>query len=472
MFTGRTCLFRIATLLLFAAAAAASEIPSSGMDGFRDNPALPNPADLVIFDDDAPAEPVMPDALGANQNAFPAYYGAIPPAVGDQAGTGAPDAHRAAIAPATAPAAPATAAAGGTNDAPGGGFLAAAPQSLPASVPPEEFPPDAFAQTQIAAAPLPEPAPPPQTPVARAPEPPPLRPESAPAAAPDDTVALTEFKTDQALDGTPLPPPPLPELVTNAANAPADAAAAPNAFPVDINRVRADFNSLKAFCDADSLGSAAEIYARMPDFGADGEANRLRADAANLLVLGLARADNLSAARRIYESVPVDMAGDDATLAKARSIVNLATYYVRAERYSDAYDVLMDMGKIRNRSALNAELFRLMARMIPYLDNADQTDKAASVYDLLLGEVNSPGTAALFAENIPGVFKYYLHYVDKSESPRNRRKRLDFLEHAFASMDRFAHDPDIRLARKNLGESLAARYAGDPERAARFYVED
>ncbi|MDR1744809.1 MAG: hypothetical protein LBS30_03545 [Planctomycetota bacterium] len=448
---------RIAALLFAATAAAASEMPLAGADGFRANPALPNPNDLVIFDDASPVEPAAPDALGANQGAFPVYYGAIPPAIGDLAAADEPDA----AAPVPAPIAAAT------RSAPDADIAPAAPPSSPISPEPlPELRPDPAPPSETAAARLPDPSPQPQL------QPPGAAPEAA--AAPGDTVALTEFKNDQALDGTPLPPPPLPELVSNTADAANAITAAPPGRPgmIDINRVRADFNSLKAFCDADSLGSAAEIYARMPDFGANEEANRLRADAANLLVLGLSRADNLSAARRIYESVPVDMAGDDATLAKARSIVNMATYYVRAERYSDAYDILMDIGKIRNRSALNAELFRLMARMIPYLDNADQTDKAASVYDLLLGEVNSPGTAALFAENVPGVFKYYLHYVDKSESPRNRRKRLDFLEHAFAGMGRFAGDPDIRLARKNLGESLAARYAGDPERAARFYVED
>ncbi|MDR1744191.1 MAG: hypothetical protein LBS30_00370, partial [Planctomycetota bacterium] len=275
-----------------------------------------------------------------------------------------------------------------------------------------------------------------------------------------DTGAL---RPAVAPGGTPLAPPPLPELPATQPDA---------MFKPDVNAVRADFNRLKTFCEADSLGSAAEIYARMPDFGDDEEINRLRADAANLLILGLSRTDNLSAARRIYDSVPTDMPGYDAVLAKARGVINLATYYVRAERYNDAYDVLMDIGDIRNRSALNNELFRLMARMIPYLDNAEETDKATAVYDLLQNEVASPGGAALFAENIQGVFKYYLHYVDKTESPVRRRKRLDFLEHAFAGMERLSANQDIALARKNLGAALAERYAGDPERAARFYVEN
>ncbi len=283
----------------------------------------------------------------------------------------------------------------------------------------------------------------------------------APDAAP--TVGLAELGSSRALDGTPLPPPPLPELP---ATKPEPALPAP-----DLDLVRSDFNRLKTYCEEESLGSAAEVFARMPDFGKDEEINRLRANAANLLILALSRGDNLGAARRIYESVPVEPVGYEASLAKARAIINLTTYYVRAERWNDAYSVLMDIGKIPHRSALNNELFRLMARMIPYLDNAEETGKAQTIFELLLREVNSPGAAALFAENAPGIFKYYLHYVDKTESPPRRRKRLDFLEFAFAELEKFSANPDMAKSRKQLGEALAERYAGDPDRAAKFYLE-
>lgn len=374
----------------------------------RANPALPSPTDLVTFDD-APEETTAVDLAALDKDG--ANQGVFPAFYGTIPPIYEP------LAPPETPASPAPA-------EPETALAAPAPEQKP------EAPPEALIET----------------------------PAAPPAPADLQTAAVETTPTASTAPALPAPEP--------------MAAPATPELLIDINQVRADFAGVKKFTDENSLGSAAEVYARMPDFGANEEANRLRADAANLLVLGLSRADDLSAARRIYESVPVDMPGEEATLAKARSIVNLATYYVRAERYSDAYDILMDIGKIRNRSTLNTELFRLMARMIPYLDNADQTDKAAAVYDLLLGEVASPGTAALFAENVPGVFKYYLHYVDKSESPRNRRKRLDFLEHAFQSMEKFPDNPDIRLARRNLGESLAARYAGDPERAAQFYVEE
>ncbi len=284
-----------------------------------------------------------------------------------------------------------------------------------------------------------------------------LTPDSSP------TVGLAELGSTRALDGTPLPPPPLPELPATKPE--------PALPPPDIALVRAGFNRLKTYCEEESLGSAAEVFARMPDFGKDEEINRLRANAANLLILALCRGDNLAAARRIYESVPNEPAGYDATVAKARAIINLTTYYVRAERWNDAYAVLMDIGKIAHRSALNNELFRLMARMIPYLDNAEETGKAQTVFELLLREINSPAAAALFAENAPGIFKYYLHYVDKTESPPRRRKRLDFLEFAFTELEKFSANPDMADTRKKLGEAIAERYAGDPERAAKFYLE-
>lgn len=276
------------------------------------------------------------------------------------------------------------------------------------------------------------------------------------------TVGLAEFRGGKALDGTPLPPPPpMPERLPER---PKEVVA----VKVDPAQVRADFNRLKAFCEEDSLGSAAEIYAHMPDFGDDEEINRLRADAANLLILGLARNDNLRAARRIFDSVPVGIAGYDANLAKTRGIINLATYYVRAERFNDAFDVLMELNEIENRSTLNNELFRLMARMIPYLDNADETEKSAKVYDMLVAEIKSPGTATLFADNIQGVLKYFLHYVDRSENPVARRKRMDFLEHMYSSLEMLKDNPEIRLVRGTVGMSLADRYSGDPDRAAKF----
>lgn len=401
---GKTLRLAAATM---AMALAANAVPAlhAGEDNpfpYKPSAALPSTDDLVIFDEPADAAAATIDVQGANQSAFPVYYGTTPPESPAPAQTaGAPE-----------PDGPDLAAATGTT-----GALNLQPTPETSSLPGGTASPN--------------------------------------------TAALTP---GMGIDATPLAPPPLPELP---ATQPEIAQPRP-----DVNQVRADFNQIKAFCEADSLGSAAEIYARMPGFGDDEEVNRLRADAANLLILGLSRTDNLSAARRIYDSVPTDMPGYDATLAKARGVINLATYYVRAERYNDAYDVLMDIGDIRNRSALNNELFRLMARMIPYLDNAEETEKATAVYDLLLNEVASPGGAALFAENVQGVIKYYLHYVDKTESPIRRRKRLDFLEHAFASMERLSANPDIRLARKNLGAALAERYAGNPERAAKFYVED
>lgn len=458
----------IAVIVLCVAGASAADIPRVGPDEFRTNPALPSPGDLVRFDDDTPVVQLAPfEPQDVNQKAFPANYDPPVP-------TGQPA--PAAVAQAAAPDAPSRyqvvssappVRTASVDDTPDLGLLPGGTGSLLDGSMPTPLPPPAELRDQYrelggqtAAVALPQN--PDRNPVA----PPTIAPTAQPRyglgpGTADEAVSLAELNAHYLPDNA---QPPLPELPARTP--------APATYPKpDIAQVRADFNRVKTFCEANSLGSAAEIYARMPPFGDDAETNRLRADSANLIILGLARADNLGAARRIYESVPTAVVGPDAMLAKARSVINLATYYVRAERYSDAYDVLMDVGKIQNRSALNNELFRLMARMVPYLDNADATDKARNVYDLLLGEIRSPGTAALFAENMQGVIKYYLHYVDKSEAPVPRRRRLDFLEYVFTTMGRYRDNPDIRMVRKTLGESIAARYAGNPERAAKFYEE-
>ncbi|MCD7895912.1 MAG: hypothetical protein LUG50_04465 [Planctomycetaceae bacterium] len=464
----------------------------AGEEAGRRNPALPSDDDLILFDDSAPDLPIHVDVMGANQAAFPVLYGEVEATVA-RATDAAPD-H---------PAAPADS--GSTTSASGqptGVTItvttspvvpgSAAEPSFPAGVadaaPTPVIPTETAIVAPAGAAPSDTVAPP--AAVASAPgEPVPLPPpveltgpgpataaRSTPAGAVDSgvvptiapvvtapTVGLAELGTGGSPDGTPIPPPPLPELPATTPEPPLP--------PPDLALVRAEFNRLKTFCEEDSLGSAAEVYARLPEFGKDEEVNHLRADAANLLILALARADNLSAAKRIYESVPLDPPGYDASLAKARAVINLTTYYVRAERFNDAFAILMDVGSIPNRSALNNELFRLMARMIPYLDNAEETDKAQTVFDLLLAEVKSPGTAALFSDNVAGVLKYLFYYVDKTESPPRRRIRLDFLEYIFAELERYAENQDIRLIRKQLGDGLAERYSGVPERAARFYTE-
>lgn len=421
------------------------------------------------------AAPVMPDAPEAHETSVASAYPhadpdahEAPPTLGVRVDPDTPDTLLAPLptAMAVATLAMAPAARDGNSTRPARTVAPAMPSIRPA--PPAE----------PARAPEPVPVPEPEPEPVALPEPEPhfpmvvLTPPPLPAAAVQPltgdvqpTVGLAEFDSAVALDGTPLPPPPpLPELPGR----PAAETLAPVAARPDPAQVRADFNRLKAFCEEDSLGSAAEIYARMPDFGQDEEVNRLRADAANLLILGLARSDNLRAARRIYDSVPAEMPGYEANLAKTRGVINLATYYVRAEQFNDAYEVLMDLTKIRDRSSLNSELFRLMARMIPYLDNADETDRAARVYDLLLSEVKTPATASLFSDNIQGVLKYYLHYVDKSENPVARRKRMDFLEHMYSSLAPQRDNADIRILRGTVGMNLADRYAGDPDRAAKF----
>lgn len=337
--------------------------------------------------------------------------------------------------------------------------------------PPQELLDQARTEQARLATPAPDapmlPPPPPETPARQTPTavPVPVPPTQMAVATPPPTPpeAVATATPNTAMEPLPLPPPPLPDMP----DTPSHRAPRP-----DLIKVRNDFNKLRELCETDNLGSAAEVFAGMPDFGQDEELNRIRADAANLLILALSRNGNLPAARRIYESLPEHIVGFEATLAKARAIINLTTYYVRAEQYNDAYAVLMNIGSIQNRSALNNELFRLMARMIPYLDNAEETEKAQTVFDLLLREVKSPGTAALFADNAHGIIRYYLHYVDRSESPQRRGRRMDVLEHIYDSLGTVTSNPDIADLRKGLGMDLAERFAGEPRRAARFRTED
>lgn len=508
---------------------------------FNRNEAMPNPKDLIRFDDRpiSPDQIVELDELGVRQGAFPVYYGAksvvpssgrydaAPPAPGPAypaysasplypipGGPSTPGAPMMSIptdkydgmtasrpegtADIVVPLGATVISTGSaliTTTSSGEGFVdyqdylnrARARDAAPSETamlpvapvverimptpgdsivpppPPQELLDQARAAAAAPAAPMLPPPPPPSAPMI-----PPVVPEApaAPAqpAAPEVAAATPAPAANDpdasAMEPFPLPPPPLPDLPNHRAPRP------------DLNKVRTEFAKLREFCEKDSLGSAAEVFAGMPDFGPDEELNRIRADAANLLILALSRNGNLPAARRIYESLPAQIVGFEATLAKARAIINLTTYYVRADQYNDAYAVLMDVGSIQNRSALNNELFRLMARMIPYLDNAEETEKAQSVFDLLIQEVKSPGTAALFADNAHGIIRYYLHYVDRSESPQRRGKRLDVLEHIYVSLGTLSSNPDIADLRRGLGMDLTERFSGDPERAARFRMEN
>lgn len=429
------------SIVLALASAMAAETPKvndpqtgPGPLPFYKNAALPDPRDLIRFDDTpVRGQPIVElSELGSSQAAFPLYYGTKPAASSNSGGTAAHE--RSGTADLLLPTAPvpvdfniATTTSSGEGFIDYQDYLQKREQATLAS-PATESP------TTVVTASVP--------------------------GSDTNTVSLNELKAPSPLEAIPLPPPPLPELPERYAAQP------------DLTLLRADFERLRGLCDTDDMASAITIYANMPNFGTNEEINQIRADAANLLILGLARLGNLPAARQIYDSLPARLPGFDATLAKARSIINLTTYYVRAERFNDAYAVLMDIGAIQNRSALNNELFRLMSRMIPYLDNAEETDKATEIYDLLFKEIKSPGTAALFADNARSFLKYYLHFIDNTDSPLRRRKRLDFLEHVFDSLEVMSGNGDIALLRKQLGRQLAERYAGDPGKIEYYTIED
>lgn len=243
------------------------------------------------------------------------------------------------------------------------------------------------------------------------------------------------------------------------------------ALEIEINRARVGYNLIKSYCDSGDTDEAWEIYGTMPDFADNSVINDFRAEAASLLILNLCRDGELPRARELYSSLPLDIPGDEAMQAKARAIINLTTYYIINESYNDAYLIIMDIGNIKDRGDLNNEIFKLMARMIPYLDNADETEKAYAVYRLLQEQIQNPETARLFADHFPGLPRYFLQYAKRTVSNERREQRLEFLRHIFDSLSAMEASPDIALLRVNLAGDLVDFYTeiGELEKARKYY---
>lgn len=244
-----------------------------------------------------------------------------------------------------------------------------------------------------------------------------------------------------------------------------------DALETEISRSRAAYNLIKSYCQSDELDEAWEIYATMPAFADNTLINDYRAEAASLLILNLCRDGELPRAREIYNNLPLDISGEEAMRAKARAIINLTTHYVKHELYNDAYVIIMDIADIPDRDALNNEIFKLMTRMIPYLDNAGETNKAYAVYQLLLDQVRDPETARCFADNFPAIPRYLLLYVIKSSSEEERDKRVQFLQHIFDSLTPLESYPETAPLRVNMAGYLVDFYteAGELDKARKYY---
>lgn len=286
---------------------------------------------------------------------------------------------------------------------------------------------------------------------------------------------LVRFDAAASGNGPVQPEPPPPELGVNQSAYPdvyndALLLQSKSALEIEMSRTRAALNLIRSYCESNELDDAAEIFASMPPFGDNILINQFRADAANLLILAYCRGKDLKQAKLIYDSMPKQIPGDAAMLAKGRALINLATYNIVNEEYTQAYDTIMDIGWIRDRGDLNEELFKVMARMIPYLDNAGEAEKARGVYDLLVRQVQSPETARLFADNFPSLPRYFLQYARKA-SGEKREQRLQSLRHIFDSLERLSDDPEIAVLWMNLAGELVDIYTeiGDREQARHFY---
>ncbi|MCC8189977.1 MAG: hypothetical protein LIP77_04965 [Planctomycetes bacterium] len=239
----------------------------------------------------------------------------------------------------------------------------------------------------------------------------------------------------------------------------------------EVNRARAALTLGQSYCEAGAFDKATEIFRSMPEFGDNLRVNAHRADAAGALILGWGRSGDPDRAREVYDALPRRLPGKDAQLARARAILNLTTFYVLADRFADAYTIVMDIGDLDSRREVAAELFTLLTRMIPYLDNALETDKARTIYNLLLRQVDSPETAALLAENLPSLTRYFFQTARITDSPVRRGMQLQFLGWIFDSLDPLAVYPEVARLRTALAADLVDAHTedGDTDRARQYY---
>ena len=292
-----------------------------------------------------------------------------------------------------------------------------------------------------------------------------------PSSLPSSSSSTSTRLPSALVDIAPLPEIPSGDAIPAPHNEEALRLQVKAAQQMEISRIRAAFSLLKSYSESGETDKALEIFATMPPFGDNALTNEFRADAANLLIIDFCRDKQLARAREIYDSLPKEIPGAEAMLAKGRIIINLTTFYVMNDAYNDAYAVLMDIAWIQNRASLDAELFKLMTRMIPYLDNAGETDKAKAVYEFLLKQVDSPEKSRLFADNFPSLPRYFLEYGKRSDARDRRDARLDFMHHIFTSLDALARYPEIAMLQMSLAGELVDFYTElrEPDRARQYY---
>lgn len=232
----------------------------------------------------------------------------------------------------------------------------------------------------------------------------------------------------------------------------------PQLAGVDIARARAGFDRLEAHCLAGEVALARTEYDALPAFGPDGTVNRIRSDAANLLVLNYGMDGDLDSARAIFDALPASIPGEGAMLGRQRAILNLATFYVRGERLDDGYAMFAALPPSGPEPELHAEAFRLAARMIPYFDNAGDADKAEAVYDRMLEFAGAPGALPHFCRHMPGLTKYLLGRPSVVVSTPEQERRLSFMERIFESFGGLPPSRERERLRRETAEAMEHFY--------------
>ena len=269
------------------------------------------------------------------------------------------------------------------------------------------------------------------------------------------------------------PPPALPDLAPERfATTPRPAAPAPVVDPAEVERAEAAAGKVKLHCEADELDLARSTYDSMPEFGYIPEINKYRADSANLLVLNYCMDGEVEEARRVYDSLPKRISGDEAMIGKARTIMNLVTFYIRGDSVIDAYELFLDLENIENHTEVDKELFRLVSRMIPYLDNAGEHDKAAAAYEYLLRQVKTPETIRLFCDSVPGLAKYLLARPVVVAANPGQEERLALMLRILDSLDSLGDSREIARLRLGAARAIEDYYirAGDDEKARAMHA--
>lgn len=237
--------------------------------------------------------------------------------------------------------------------------------------------------------------------------------------------------------------------------------------PAALERMKKTAEEVEEHCLMGEVEKAREAYDRLPPFGGNGELNRLRSDAANLMVLNYGLDGRLEDARAVFDALPEHIPGDGAMLGKARAILNLTTFYMRARRELIGYGIFTNMRNVEPTPEIYDDLFKLAARMIPYLDNVGEYEKAEATYVYLRRLAALPGGDVVFATYLPSVTKYLLGRPSAVASNPSQERRQIFMEAVFDTLDDAGASGAMAELRLDTAEAMLRFYriTGDRRKA-------